>query len=369
LIFTGKMNDLNIINAQIPINDGFLKVGISIKDGVITDINRPGKLRPSKVTIDADGAFIFPGFLDSFNRIRDPEDAIKSIRTYIKGGFIGAVYTVRCEDDIRIINEVKKFRFGFLIDYRAERELKEKYQDKFLYFRIKSYDDLNELDKTGRNKRIFIDISDIANEVREEVKIIEKICKKALQFRHVHVHPVTIVQGVRMINKAKKSGIKITCGTNIYNLILNEKNAALIPDRFKNGLRIRAFTHSMLMVKSVRGGSIDVLGTGHSRENHLASSSNQVLFNLVHKRKLLLKSVVNTLSVNPAKLFFNKRARVDVGEIADLTMIRMSKTHVLDGIYDKTVPRNVFSGWTVYGIVEGVIAKGNILYLRGEYGD
>ncbi|RLC33337.1 MAG: hypothetical protein DRZ76_04460 [Candidatus Nealsonbacteria bacterium] len=361
------MNDLNIVNAKLILDKKSITVGVSIKKGLIADVNRPGRLKPAKETLDAEGAYVIPSFTDTYNRLNSVEELIDHQRAYIRGGYTSTVVIIRSRDDQSLLSQINFLDVIPVIDllfFDSNRATSE-----YVYFKPTSLTELDKLRKYSKKiTKIYLDLSDvIAERLANERDAIEYIFHLLKFVNRIYIYPITVIQGVRAINRLRRKGIRVFCGSNVYNLIVHTKLAEKLPKDMLEGLRIRAFTHSRLLIKSLRGKSINALGTSTSLKNNIASSSARVLYNLVYEEKILIDDFIQALSIAPEMIFLEREKKIKVGEKADLVLLKEGKFRVLDGLEDLSVPRGIFSGWDVRANIDAVIRRGKILYLRGEF--
>ncbi len=69
--------DLNLINAKIPGDEGFVEAGISVDAGRICRIAKPPNLLRASRTIDIGGNIALPGLIDAHVHLRDLELSYK----------------------------------------------------------------------------------------------------------------------------------------------------------------------------------------------------------------------------------------------------------------------------------------------------
>jgi len=63
--------DLSITNGRVVTANGIEHVDLSVADGRIAALSRPGEVR-ARATIDAAGRLVLPGIVDSHVHVRDP---------------------------------------------------------------------------------------------------------------------------------------------------------------------------------------------------------------------------------------------------------------------------------------------------------
>jgi len=361
------LNDLNIINARLLFNRKSIVVGVSIKKGLITDVNRVGRLKPAKETLDAEGAYILPSFTDTYNRLNSIDELIDHQRAYIRGGYTSTIAIIRSRDDQSLLRQVNLLDVIPIVDLQyvnLNRMINE-----YVYFKPTNLAELDKLKKySEKMTKIYLDLSDvIAERIANERDAIEYVSSFLKSINCIYIYPITVIQGVRAVNRLRRKKANVFCGSNVYNLVVHTKLAEKLPKDMLEGLRVRAFTHVRLLVKSLRGNSINALGTCTSLRNNMASSSARVLYNLVYEEKILMSNFIQALSIAPERIFLEREKKIEIGKKADLVLVKEGKFRVLDGLEDLSVPQGIFSGWDVRANIDAVIREGKILYLRGEF--
>lgn len=94
-----------------------------------------------------------------------------------------------------------------------------------------------------------------------------------------------------------------------------------------------------------------------------------LMIDAVNKKRMRLKRLVETTSVNPAKRFsLSQKGRIALNADADLAIIDMKKEHTLKNENMLTEQKiTVFDGKKIKGAVETTIVRGKIVYDNGEF--
>ena len=87
--------DINIVNGNLFLSDGFREGGISIEGNRIIKIGKEPSLEKASLTIDAKGAIVIPGLIDIHVHFRDLEQKYKeTLETGAKSALAGGVTSV-----------------------------------------------------------------------------------------------------------------------------------------------------------------------------------------------------------------------------------------------------------------------------------
>ena len=66
------MEDLCIKGGTVVNAGSSMKANVYVRDGVITAVTAPETVLEAKETIDAEGLYVFPGFVDPHTHLNDP---------------------------------------------------------------------------------------------------------------------------------------------------------------------------------------------------------------------------------------------------------------------------------------------------------
>ncbi len=103
------------------------------------------------------------------------------------------------------------------------------------------------------------------------------------------------------------------------------------------------------------GGAFGIVG--------LETAFDLLYSNLVLTGKVSLKTIVDSLTVNPARIFGVEGGRLEVGELANITIIDLDVERTIDVNEFKTLGRNTpFNGYQVHSKIDTTIIKGEIAY-------
>ena len=199
---------------------------------------------------------------------------------------------------------------------------------------------------------------------------------------HYHVCHVSAKETVRIIRDAKRAGIHVTCEVTPHNLLLCDEDLQSIDPNFKMNPPLRSKEDRSALIEGLLDGTIDIIVTDHAPHTKEEKSKGMldapfgvvgletafpVLYTkLVKSGILTLQKLLSLMNARPADIFKLPSGKIEIGEIADLTLIDLNKQTTID-------PRNFaskssnspFIGWEVYGETVMTIVDGNIVWKRG----
>ena len=161
----------------------------------------------------------------------------------------------------------------------------------------------------------------------------------------LHIDQVTTGMGLETLARAKNRNIRVTAGTSIHHLTLNEFDIDDYRTFFKVKPPLRSETDRMATVMAVADGTIDIISSMHTPQDEESkrlpfeeAASGAVALEtllpaalqLVHGGQLDLATLFRALSLNPAKLLGLSSGRLAVGAPADLVLFDPDRPFVLD---------------------------------------
>ncbi len=175
-----------------------------------------------------------------------------------------------------------------------------------------------------------------ASPITEALSIARDLLLAEESGAHVHFRQVTTERSLDLIRKAKKSGLKITCGITPAHLFLSD-NAIL---GFRTFARIspplRSETDRQACLRAVSDGTIDVISSGHDprgpedkrlpfSESATGMAGAETLLalslNLVRDEHITLNRVFELLAQNPGRILGVNAGSVTEGMEADLIFV------------------------------------------------
>lgn len=417
-------------NGKTLINKLIEKCDMLIEDGLIKKI---GDLQNLEVdnTIDLEGKFISPGFIDMHVHLREPGYEYKET---IKSGTLSAAaggYTLVCPmpNTNPIPNSVERIK-TFLENVKTDAIVKVKpyasiTMDLSGNAEVVNMKELNNLVCGFTNDGLGIQSSDKMYRAMQEAYLTESLiaahCEdeelvyngfvhegrkskkegwkgipslsESLQVARdsliaettgarYHVCHISTKESVRIVRDAKARGVKITAEVTPHHLILTDTEVE--DTNFKMNPPVRGLEDKFALIAALLDGTIDVIATDHAphSEEEKNKSFEEAPFgivgletafpllytNLVKTNIATLDQLLNWFSINPAKILNLPYGKIHEGRVADLTIIDLNKKKDINKAKFHSKGKNSpFDGWECYGWPVMTIVDGKIVFQDEEF--
>jgi dihydroorotase len=193
-----------------------------------------------------------------------------------------------------------------------------------------------------------------------------------------HFDQITAARSIPALERAKKNGHKITAGTSIHHLTLNEFDIADYRSFFKLNPPLRSENDRLAIVDAVNSGVIDVISSFHTPQDE---ESKRLPFEtaaagavgletllpaslqLFHNQSVSLEKLIKTMTLNPATLLGLPSGRITPGAPADLIIFDADIPFILDRETLKSKSKNTpFDGHKLQGKVRRTIVAGKTIF-------
>ncbi|MGK2739507.1 dihydroorotase [Tepidicaulis sp. LMO-SS28] len=197
-----------------------------------------------------------------------------------------------------------------------------------------------------------------------------------------HVPQVSTAESVEIIRKAKRRGLKVTCGASACHLTLNENDVGNYLTFCKLDPPLRAEDDRRAVVEGVADGTVDVIVSAHDPQDAetkrlpFAQSAFGAVgletllpaaLSLVHNGDLTLGQALGALTFQPADLLGLEAGRLAAGRPADLTLTDMNVPWVLDRYKLKSKSKNSpYDERRLQGRVLRTLVNGKTVYVPDE---
>jgi dihydroorotase len=196
---------------------------------------------------------------------------------------------------------------------------------------------------------------------------------------HYHVCHVSTEQSVRLIRHAKQFGIKVTAEVCPHHLVLSDEDIPSLDANWKMNPPLRTPKDVQAVIEGLEDGTIDILVTDHAPHSDEEKAKGMQLapfgilgfetaFPLLYTQfvatgKWPLGFLVNRLTARPAEVFGLPWGKLEVGSVADLTIIDLNieKEVRKEDIVSKS-KNTPFIGWKLKGWPVTTIAAGNVVW-------
>ena len=193
-----------------------------------------------------------------------------------------------------------------------------------------------------------------------------------------HFDQITTARSISALKRAKKSGHKVTAGTSIHHLTLNEFDIADYRSFFKLNPPLRSENDRVAVIDAVNSGIIDVISSFHTPQDE---ESKRLPFEtaaagavgletllpaslqLFHNQSVSLEKLIKTMTLNPANLLGLPSGRITSGAPADLIVFDADIPFILDRETLKSKSKNTpFDGQKLQGKVRRTIVAGETIF-------
>ena len=190
-----------------------------------------------------------------------------------------------------------------------------------------------------------------------------------------HINQISSKESLEVIKRNKESGLNFTVGVSINNLSLNENDIGDFKTFLKVSPPLRLEDDRLALVQGVKSGLIDVIVSDHTPEDEegkrlpFAQAATGAIgietllplaLEMHHNESLSLKKIIETLTINPAKILKINKGTLKKGSDADMCVFDLEVPWIIKGDFLKSKSKNT--------AVEERKVQGKVLmtFLNGE---
>lgn len=193
----------------------------------------------------------------------------------------------------------------------------------------------------------------------EEVIIARDIMLAESAGARLHIAHISTAKSLELVRAAKEKGLPVTCEVTPHHLVLNEEACLTFDTNTKMKPPLRSESDRLACVQALNDGLIDCIATDHAphadfekeREFDHApfgiigfETAFAVIYeSLVLKGKMSLQTLVDSLTIRPARVLNLPRGELKTGAMADLTIIDLKGRTQLNK--DNIASRSKNSPW------------------------
>ena len=219
--------------------------------------------------------------------------------------------------------------------------------------------------------------------VCESVHIARDVLLAEAADCHYHVCHISTKESVRVVRDAKRAGIKVTAEVTPHHLLLSEQDIPGLDPNYKMNPPLRSKADQEALLEGLLDGTIDFIATDHAP--HAAEEKNEGMLlapfgivgletafpllytHLVETKKVTLEQLINFLTIKPAEVFGLKSGSLEVGAIADVTIVDLEVDQKIDPESFLSKGKNTpFIGWNCKGWPVMTIVNGEIVWEKGS---
>jgi len=190
-----------------------------------------------------------------------------------------------------------------------------------------------------------------------------------------HINQISSKQSLDVIRKNKNNSKKFSVGVSINNLSLNENDIGEFKTLLKLSPPLRLEEDRLSLVQGIKDGLIDVIVSDHLPEDEeskrlpFAQAATGAIgvetllplsLEMYHNESLSLNKIIETLTINPAKILNIKKGSLSKGSDGDICIFDLEAPWKVDAGKLKSKSKNT--------AIENKNVQGKILmtYLNGE---
>ncbi|MED4752053.1 dihydroorotase [Brevibacillus choshinensis] len=197
---------------------------------------------------------------------------------------------------------------------------------------------------------------------------------------HYHVCHISAKESVRLVRDGKRAGVNVTCEVTPHHLLLCDED---IPENLDTNWKmnppLRSREDRAALIAGLKDGTIDMIATDHAPHTaeEKANGINRAPFGIVGSEtafpllythfvqtgELTLKELIELLTIKPAAAFGLPYGRLEVGAVADLTVIDLETERTIDPTTFASKGTNTpFTGWACKGWPILTLVDGKIVH-------
>jgi dihydroorotase len=211
--------------------------------------------------------------------------------------------------------------------------------------------------------------------IAEKIIIERDLCLLSEFPCRYHINQISSKESLEVIKRNKENGLNFTVGVSINNLSLNENDIGDFKTFLKVSPPLRLEDDRLALVEGIKSGLIDVIVSDHTPEDEegkrlpFAQAATGAIgietllplaLEMHHNASLPLKKIIETLTINPAKILKINKGTLKKGSDADICVFDLDAPWVIKADLLKSKSKNT--------AVEERKVQGKVLmtFLNGE---
>ena len=193
-----------------------------------------------------------------------------------------------------------------------------------------------------------------------------------------HINQISSKDSLDVIKRNKEKGLKFSVGVSINNLSLNENDIGDFKTFLKLSPPLRLEDDRTSLVSGIKSGLIDVIVSDHTPEDEegkrlpFAQAATGAIgietllplaLEMHHNESLDLTKIIETLTINPAKILKINKGTLKKGSDADICVFDLDKPWVVNGDDLKSKSKNTaIEGRKLQGKVFMTFLNGDLVF-------
>ena len=195
----------------------------------------------------------------------------------------------------------------------------------------------------------------------------------------LHLCHCSTKDSVRMIKEAKEEGLKVTGEVCPHHFTLCEEDIKEDDSNYKMNPPVRGREDLEALIEGLHDDTFDAISTDHAPHHAdekakgmaaapfgIVGSETAVeltMTELVHKNVITPYQMAEKMSYNPARILGIDKGSLDIGKVADITIIDPEREHVIKAEEFISKGKNTpFEGYKAKGVVLRTIVAGKTVY-------
>ncbi|MBM4176767.1 MAG: dihydroorotase [Ignavibacteria bacterium] len=421
------LQNAQIIDPQVKLNR---TADILLEDGIITKIDESISIKADHV-LDLKDKIISPGFADVHVHLREPgredEETIETgSSAAAAGGFTGICCMPNTEpaiDSAEVVTFIKEKAKGLLVDVYPIGAVTKKREGKELAFLGEmaeagvvgfsddgvavstshllkyafEYSSMFNLPIVEHCEDSSLTVDGVMNEgfnstkfglpphpsLAEDLIALRDIAVLDYSGGRLHIAHISTKGAVEILRQAKKRGLKVTGEAAPHHFTLTDDAVQTYDTNTKVNPPLRSQEDVDAISEGLKDGTIDCIACDHAPHSieekeweyiyspfgmiGLETSVGLTLTKLYHTKILSLEDIVMKMSINPREIFNLAKAKIEVGENANLTILDANQNWTVDRFNLKSKSINTpFHGWELKGRAIGVINNKKLIINKQE---
>ncbi len=195
---------------------------------------------------------------------------------------------------------------------------------------------------------------------------------------HYHVCHVSSKESLAAINMGKKIGANVSAEVSPHHLLLSELDIVGNDGSYKMNPPLRGVADKEALVAGLLDGTLDFIATDHAPHTRdekaqgfsgpfgiigLESSFPLMYTEFVEKGIFTLENLQDWMSIKPQEIFNIEGCKLNIGDVADLSVFDLENEVVMDGDFFKSKSINTpFINKTVKGACVLTLVKGEVVW-------
>lgn len=211
--------------------------------------------------------------------------------------------------------------------------------------------------------------------IAEELMVIRDLFLAEYCNAAIHLTNITTKKSVQLIKEAKAKGLKITADTNSYHLLLDETELETFDSNLKVLPPLRTKEDIKALIKGIKEGVIDVVCSDHTPQDienkqcefdhakfgMINLQTSFAVMNTTLNGKVTLAELVATITTNPRNILKLNVPKLEVGELANLTLFSPTTTTTFENTDLVSKSKNTpLVGKKLMGKVYGVVNQNKL---------